>query len=174
MNPCGFHTRDRAELRQFVKRPSTLSALPALRATFIGAAVSLVAAASTLAAVPGGSYRGTTSQGRRLTLAVARSKIKLLKLTWNARCETSTTGLEGLVTRFRAVRLRHRTWAAHGSYTAPSGNGYSESFQVEVRGRFARGRVRGSFRGSVIVINPQTHAYVDSCYAAVKLRARRR
>jgi hypothetical protein len=142
------------------------------RLILVGALALVVAPAGTAAAAPAGTYGGTTSQGRTVTLVVGAHKIKRIKITWNARCQTSTTGLDGLVTRFRAVKVRHGRWSAHGSYREPSGNGYSERFQVAVHGRFTRAGVRGKFQGSVVVSDPRSHAYVDSCYGHATLHAR--
>lgn len=136
--------------------------------TFAVSGAILAAAAAPAVAVSAGTFKGTTSQHRPISLTIAHNKVKLLTIDWHAYCARSRTTLgfskPHLLTYHRAVVLSATGWNTFGTYSAQSSNGYREDFTVRDHGKFvSANRIRGAFSGTVKVISDKTHKQVDTC-----------
>jgi hypothetical protein len=132
--------------------------------TLATAGVILAAAAVPAAAVTGGTYRGTTSQHKPVTIKVRGTQIRYLAIGWNATCPSGILG--PLKTYHKFVPIDgHGHWKASGAYTAGPFNGLSERFTIRDHGSFAaHGRGRGVFTGLVKVYRDGTPPkYLYSC-----------
>lgn len=120
--------------------------------------VILAVTAVPAAAVTAGTYRGKTSQGRRVSLNVVGAQIRHFNIVWNAHCKGISQPLAGLTTYQVHIPISHNAWNTYGSYSAPSGNGYKENFSVKDHGTFVGANAaRGVFTGTVHVYTTGTH-----------------
>lgn len=118
--------------------------------------------AATASALSSGTYSGTTSQHDPVSVTVSGGAISQFNITWNADCGTGQ--LSGLTTFQRNVPISKNRWGASGTYTAQSGNGYTEEFSIDNTGTVSRANtLAGTFTGTVKVIKNSTHRQVDTC-----------
>ena len=135
------------------------------------AAVALAACAVALGAVPAlasssTSYRGRSSQGLPVTIAVSGSQIRLLTIAWMAECPALHAPLKGITTYHQDVALSKSAWSVQGSYGASMHGGYTEVISVRDHGAFSGSRrVSGVFAGTVQIYRGQgrKHRRIDTC-----------
>ena len=119
--------------------------------------------------------RMATAVALLLTVAISpcaaqSGEIEVFRIAWIAHCKVTHAVLGSpahpLRTKQTHITLTaHGTWSVSGTYTASSGNGYTEKFRVSDHGTMTKkGTVRGSFKGTAKIYRASKNgAYVDTC-----------
>jgi hypothetical protein len=133
-------------------------------------AVLAITAASALAVVTSGSYRGRTSQGKVASLSVSQGAIHNFVMRWLAHC-TMTRQTVTDTTIFHTLVLHGSRFKASGHSVAPVAKGYSGHFVTTSHGSFnttsqgssSTTSVHGTFTGTMRVYRTSSRALVDVC-----------
>jgi hypothetical protein len=121
-----------------------------------------LAAASALAVVTSGSYRGRTSQGKIASLRVSQGAIHNFVMRWLAHC-TMTHQTVTNTTTFHTLVLHRSRFKANGHSVGPVAKGYSGRFVTTSHGSFSTTSVRGTFTGTMRVYRNSSHTLIDVC-----------
>ncbi len=144
--------------------PETLRSQARAVARLVTGVVIMIAitAASALAGVTSGSYRGVTSQGKTASLRVSRGVIHNFVMRWLAHC-TMTHQTVTDTTIFHTLTLHGSRFKASGHSVGSAAKGYSGRFFTTSRGSFSGTSVQGTFTGTMRVYRLSSHTLVDVC-----------